>query len=48
MASIIIGHLVLLCLEGLVNAHGDIGGLLIQSDEDRAGVSVEAGLPRSS
>ena len=37
-----VGHLVFLCFQRLVNAHGNIRGLLVQSDKNRAGICIKS------
>ena len=40
--DLFIGHLVLFCLQRLVNTHSDIGGLLVDCYQNAAGISVKS------
>ena len=40
--QLLVGHLVFLCFQRLVNAHRDVGGLLVDRNHNRAGIAVKA------
>ena len=40
--QLLIGHMALTCFQRLVNAHGDICGLLVQRYHNRTGIAVES------